>query len=283
MKYLYFVMISILGICSGSYENDVFIRTQNPNIETKSEIHHFEYGGGGGGGVTPAVPQEQYAEFRSECDLYGISIDKQWHPYCRNKFIKKTDLRYDTGYLQYQTDIQQILLQNENNSNIFSVVYRVVTSPVGRRNWGFCGIGSHSDTWYTSNIKTSANLGNNKDIGQWAPKNEHANFSGSIGVGLSSNGPSISTSVNFNISQLNVISRTNVATSHYETEFDITANSNYNLYSAIYVGFFTFIRDTSSVSPIFDLQHTVSYYGSEYFHLESRTYNISLDDPDIEM
>lgn len=112
--------------------------------------------------------------------------------------------------------------------------------------------------------------------GQWAPKNEFATYSGSIGIGADSSGPSISASVNFTINQLTVTSLTNVATKHYETDYYISSDNNYNRYSAEYIGFFSFIRDSASVSPHFVMSHKISYHGVEWFGLETKTYNISV-------
>jgi hypothetical protein len=155
------------------------------------------------------IKKGQSAKFKSDCALYGFEISEQWYPYDGTSFVKKSIPREDQGYLQYQTDIQQVLLQNAYNPNVFSVVYRVVTSPVARRYYGVMGIGSHSDTWYTRKVNSSVNLGSDRRLGQWAPKNEQAEFSGTLGISVDSKGPSISTSVNFNFSQLEVISRTN--------------------------------------------------------------------------
>jgi hypothetical protein len=228
--------------------------------------------------IVPHVPAPsgQPQQFKADCALYGFSIDEQRVPYSGTTFRKNSYQRFDGGHLQYQTNIQQVLLKNINNVNTFSVVYRVVTSPVGRRDWGFLGIGSHSDTWYTRVVNSYANLGSNKTMGQWAPKNEYANFSGTIGIGVDSSGPSISASVNFSIDQLSVVSRTNVASNYYETDYDILWDNNYNLYSAEYLGFFAFARTNSTVSPTFSVAHRVSYFGSQWFGLETATYHVSL-------
>ena len=226
--------------------------------------------------TTPSDDTGQSATFQSDCAVYGFDIDGQWYPHSGTTFNKKVYKRYDQGHLQYQTDIQQVLLQNINDSNAFSVVYRIVTSPVGTRHWGFLGIGSHSDTWYTREINSAASLGAGMTMGQWAPKNEFATYSGSIGIGADSSGPSISASVNFTINQLTVTSLTNVATKHYETDYYISSDNNYNRYSAEYIGFFSFTRDSASVSPHFVMSHKISYHGVEWFGLETKTYNISV-------
>lgn len=167
------------------------------------------------------------------------------------------------------------MLRNNNNSEAFAVAYRVVTSPVGRRYNGILGIGSHSDTWYTRKIKTTVDIPDYNTIGQWVPKNQHDNYSGSLGIEIGSSGGSISANVNYNESQLNVISRTNVATNHYETEFEIIGNNNYNLYSAEYFGFFTILGPVSYELMSLSLTHEITYFGSQYFGLQTRTITLS--------
>lgn len=179
--------------------------------------------------------------------------------------------------MQYQTDVQHVQLQNAHNNNVFSVVYRVVTGPVARRYFGFMGIGSHSDTWYTKEVKTTVDLGTAMTIGQWAPKNTDSALSGSIGIGFGSDGVSIFASVNLNISQLHFVNRTNVATGHYETDYTISGQTDYNLYSAEYKGCFTFIRKNPIVSLNLGIEYTAAYNGSCYFGLETNTYQETMN------
>lgn len=134
------------------------------------------------------------------------------------------------------------------------------------------GIGSHSDTWYTREVKTTVDLEDKMSIGQWVPKNECSVTSGSIGIGVDSGALSISATMDLNVSQLEFASRTNVAEGHYETDYTISDETNYNLYSAEYKGFFTFIRKDRSASLNFRIDYMVAYFGSCYFGTEYNTY-----------
>jgi hypothetical protein len=61
---------------------------------------------------------------------------------------------------------------------------------------------------------------------------------------------------------------------HYETEYNIKWDNNYNLYSAEYKGFFTFSRFSKTVSPRITVSHRVDYFGSCWFGMESHTYDV---------
>ena len=228
----------------------------------------------GNAGGDSGTPKKQSEDFKAECALYGFEISEEWYPYEGYTFDKSTFTRKDGGYLQYQTDIQQVLLQNAKSPNLFGIVYRVVTSPVARRYPGVFGIGSHSDTWYTRKVRTWADLGPRLKLCQWAPTNEQKNFKGTMGISAASGGFSISASVDFNFSQLEVVSRTEMLTQHYETEYSVKWDNDYNLNSADYFGFFTFCRFSKTASPLITVSHQVDYYGSCWFGLESNTYSM---------
>lgn len=266
----------LLALCATAGKSNGFENLQSndngvSNVRIKSVIKpYIPYGAGDG------YVNGQTASFKAECNLYGFSISDNWFPYRGSRFATYSLTRTDANRLQYQTDIQQVLLQNYNDLNAFCVAYRVVTSPVGTRHWGFMGIGSHSDTWYTREVKTTATLGSYLTIAQWSQKNEHASYSGTIGVNAGTDSFSVSASVNYDYSQLQLTSRTNVATGVYETDYLIKGENNYNRYSSEYYGMFTFERDSYSTTPISTLKHTIAYYGKEYFHLESKSYSLSL-------
>lgn len=78
----------------------------------------------------------------------------------------------------------------------------------------------------------------------------------------------------FNFSQLEVVSRTEMLTQHYETEYGVKWDNDYNLNSADYFGFFTFCRFSKTASPLITVSHQVDYYGSCWFGLESNIYSM---------
>lgn len=129
------------------------------------------------------------------------------------------------------------------------------------------GIGSYGDNWYTKKIQTTIKFRNsNYEIINYAPKNEPNTFSGTIGIGLDSNELSISASVDFNHSELSIISNTKTALHTYETiyEFDTSMykTSNY-LKGDIYAYGMVMFKHEGAVWV--DAEHTIGYYGSEWY------------------
>lgn len=257
-----------LAICLTS--NYAVTSTIYSNGERGIKPVMFIYDEGGG------LPEPGY-DFQGDCDYYGFNISDIWAPYDGTTFKTYTRRRWDVGHLQYQTDVQQVLLQHTSNPNIFSVVYRVVASPVSHnRDWGFLGIGSHSDEWYTRMVETYVTLGSNFSMGDWSPKNEDAQYSGSIGIGAGSSGWSISASVNFEINELEMLSGTNTAIKTYITCYSISGYNLYSTFSSVHIGFFIFSRTSSSVSPVFNLNYNIKYYGRQYFHQELSAFSLGL-------
>ena len=228
--------------------------------------NEFENGGNLGGSL-----------FAAECEAYGFSISSDWQPYRSQSFVKSFELKLHGGKSHYQTDMQQVLLKNINYFGVYAIAYRVVMSPISHsRNWGFLGIGSHSDDWYVRGVNTNVQVSNGYSIGTWAPKNTASSTSGTIGVDYGTQGFTISASVDFTISQLELTSKTNVALGYYETDYSVSGKNNYSRYSSDYYGFFTFIGPASLPMPSISINHEVKYFGSEYFGLKTHSYEIEL-------
>lgn len=209
----------------------------------------------------PTVKALRSTEFDAHCSAYGFSISNDWDPIYMDDFQTYSYPVYDAGVLQYQTNVQQVFLKNVNAYNVFAFAYRVTLSPLQPgRYWGIFGIGSHGNDWYARGLKTTIILRDNYELTDWAPENLPQNYSGSIGVSLGSDGYSISANVNFNYSELTVISRSNVALRRYETEYGISGTGDYASNSVKFYGFLTFIS-SSSVAWI-DVSHTFRYYGN---------------------
>ena len=213
------------------------------------------------------------SEFDAHCSVYGFSISSDWEPVYMKDFKVYSYPVRDAGHLQYQTDIQQVFLSNKYSSKSFAFAYRVVLSPLQPgRNWGFLGIGSYGDNWYARSLKTTINLRDGYSLADWSPKNVPATYSGSIGVGGGSVGFQISASVDFSMSELTVISRSNVATAHYETEYRISGAGNYAANSIAFYGFLTFVTPGPGGAWI-DVTHSCGYEGVEYHHLVTHDYS----------
>ncbi len=204
-----------------------------------------------------------YEQFRGECTAFGFTISDKWIPYGMDEFAEWRYTSTDNGVLQYQTDIEQIFLRYKDVTNVFAFAYRIVQSPCQPgRNIGFLGIGSYGDNWYARGVKTSITLRTGYKLTDWAPENSPSKRTESIGVSGGSEGFSISASASFDHSELEVISRTNIAKRHYETEYVVSGNDEYAANSIKYYGFLTFMTD-ASIAYI-DVKHESSFEGVSY-------------------
>ncbi|MDD5932838.1 MAG: hypothetical protein PUC70_00955 [bacterium] len=236
------------------------------SASTSNEQNHFYFS---------TIRKSRTSEFNGHCSAYGFSISNDWEPIYMKDFQTYSYPVNDAGELQYQTDIQQVFLKNVNSSNTYAFAYRVVLSPLQPgRDWGFIGIGSHGDNWYARVLKTTIDLRDGYSLADWSPKNLPANYSGTIGVCGGSSGFEISATVDFSMSELTVTSRSNVATSHYETEYSIYGYGNYAANSVVFYGFLTFIVP-NSYSAWIDVTHTCEYFGSEYHGTVSHNYSFT--------
>ncbi len=204
-----------------------------------------------------------YEEFKSECVAFSFDISDEWMPYGMDDFAEWRYTSYDNGVLQYQTDIEQIFLRYKDATNVFAFAYRIVQSPCQNgRHIGFLGIGSYGDNWYARGVKTSITLRAGYNLTDWAPENSSSKRTESIGVSGGSSGFSISASTSFDHSELEVISRTNIAKRYYETEYVVSGVEPYAANSAKYYGFLIFMTD-ASIAYI-DVKHESSFEGIAY-------------------
>ncbi len=221
----------------------------------------------------PTNPGNQEPSFEEQCELYEIDIEGDWVTYySSNAFVEYSDQFVDVNEIQYRTDLQHVVLWQEYTHH-YMYLCRIVVNPIWKtRNWGFLGIGSSWDNWYFRSIKVSMDLPDIFILGDWAPKNEPDTITT---IYLETENGDVTAGYSHNIG-LDVISRTNVATNHFETEFYYPFNDNYSHYSVIFYTMFNFYLDTDDYylrkidfpTPQFE----TIYYGNDYFKNHTRIF-----------
>lgn len=208
-------------------------------------------------------------EFRADSETYGFYISDTYEPVYMDNFKTISHTVYSSGKVAGYTEIQQIFLRIKGSSTNYAFIYRVVTSP----QWVYC----------QRRVKTTSVLRDGHELANWAPQNHPNVTTGSIGVGYDKDGFSISASVDFNHSELEVISRSDTYADKYETEYDFTRTgweyfwgiaSEYMKNDVVSYGMFTF--KTSAVAWV-DISHLIRYtnYPNGLYDVEftiSRTY-----------
>lgn len=239
--------------------------------------------------ITPPIGPTTYT-FEEDCQLYGITVGGDWKLHYMNNnprtFQKLTYKEYDKKELQYQTDIQHVLLRYKT-TNTYFYLCRAVLSPVcKKRDTGFMGIGSKCDNWYFKGISISLDFSKSNynfvSFGDWYPKTQAPQETTNINIGVNASNDSLAGSINFGFSVnrgLEITSLTNVATKHFETKFYYTGtNSDYNHNSAVFETGFKFSSNGKviAVSSFPEVKFETYYYGKEYFKLTKKNYTATL-------
>lgn len=216
--------------------------------------------------------------FEEDCLLYGIVVDEGFDLYCPNTdpltFVKYSDFRYDQERLQYQTDIQHVLLRYEE-TNIYCYLCRIVVNPVCKeRDFGFLGIGSKWDNWYFNSVNVSFDLPREWSIGNWTPQNDPNVYETSVGISLSNEGVGISATVSYAVT-LDTISRTNVANNHFEVEYTYNPLDEYSHNTIIFTTMLLFqTPELLNINNFPLVNFKTIYDGKYYFHKEERNFSI---------
>lgn len=229
--------------------------------------------------LPPIVPVVN--TFSEDCLLYGIDIDEGWELLNNgtDPLTFKHDIytRTDNDYLQYQTDIYHAILKY-SDTNVYAYLSRMVVNPICKeRNFGFFGINSHSDDWYFRSINISLDLPQDNPeytIGQWSPMNEPNVYDSGLAITIGYNAFEIS--VSFTIEEtLNIISRTNPATNHFETEYSYNPLDEYSHNSIVFYTAFRFgLPVELDIEDFPMINITTTYYGRYYFGNETRTFSV---------
>lgn len=249
---------------------------------------------------SPAIQQikksvdSDYTPFELDCLNYGIDVGEGWDIYPNlngdQTFRERSDEFVDAGEVQYRTDIQHAVLRFED-TDVYSYICRIVLNPIWKtRDWGVFGIGSKWDVWHFVSVKLSAQLPPTFILGDWSPQNEPETTTTNFGISISNEGVSIDASISV-VQSLDIISRTNVATNHFEIEYYYPYLDDYNYYSQVYYVMFNFIYDDANeyyLSPsVFPTIHfETKYDGLHFFHGHTRTFDFNpfqfiLDLPDV--
>ena len=156
-----------------------------------------------------------------------------------------------------------MLLRNDNDSSLWCFACRVTTSPLQVRDWGILGINSHSDNWAQKYVRTTIQFRDNSySILNYAPQNHPSTTTTTIGVGLSLSGPSISASVDFNHTELEVLSNTKTATNTYETVYQFEEFNSFTKGDYYSYGMVMFRHAGTSW---IDVEYEIGYYGDEWY------------------
>jgi hypothetical protein len=244
----------------------------------------FVEGGGGGSSYSAS-------EFEASCDAYGFTISTDnWVPFSAggfNNFKVYVGKFYDNETtLNYSTEIEEVLLKHVGSTNVYAFAYRILMSPLQVRHLGFLGIGSYGDDWSIDKASTKITLNSTNHLESWAPQNGISKASVTMGVGLDTTGPSISASVTYDVSELNISSSSNAATGVFGACYSIFTFyqqdwrvgyfwgpliDSYTKNSEYYYGFMTFCTDAGSL-PSLVVEHDITYYGVCWYHEVTTTY-----------
>lgn len=233
-----------------------------------------------------------YTPFELDCLNYGIDVGEGWDIYPNlngdQTFRERSDEFVDAGEVQYRTDIQHAVLRFEDTS-VYSYICRIVLNPIWKtRDWGIFGIGSKWDDWYFRKVKLYVDLPSNFFLGDWSPENEPEATTTNFGISISNEGVSIDASISV-VQSLDIISRTNVATNHFEVEYYYPFEDDYNHYSKVFYVMFNFIyagQGYLSPSVFPSIHFETTYHGYYYFREHTRTFDFNpfqfiLDLPDV--
>lgn len=220
-----------------------------------------------------------FSAFEEDCLSYGVEIDEGWTLLDNGTnpltFKHTTNTRTDRDHLQYQTDIYHVILKYAE-TNVYAYLCRMVVNPVSKsRDWGFLGINSHSDNWYFRDITISIDLPQISPefvIGEWSPMNEPNEYESNFTVSVGYNALGISVSFT-KVESLDVISRTNPASNHFETEYHYNPLDEYSHNSIVYYTAFRFTLPTELDIEDFPIVNfSTTYFGHEYFGAETKNF-----------
>ena len=195
--------------------------------------------------------------FEEDCLNYGIEIGEGWDLYQMNTnpltFKKYVD-QYNIHTLpQYRTEIAHAVLRYED-TNVYSYICRILICPISKGPINF-GFHSYGENWYFRSVNLSLTFDideENIEIGQWAPQNIPNSVQTTLGFSIGFDGASIGFSFTYT-QGLQVISRTNPATDHFESEFYYPFFDNYSNNAIVYLTSFTFTSNNAAISSIFPL------------------------------
>lgn len=206
--------------------------------------------------------------FEAGCAAYGFTYSSDWSPLKTQGFLCDSFSQTDTNGLQYQTDIQDVLLRNRNAWNVYCYAYRVVQTAYqpGRYN-GFLGIGSYGDKWYARGMHVVADLSEeyNYALTDWSPKNAPKDGTYQIGISYGSSGFQVSMPININFNELSISSSTKLPTRHFEVNYEVKGYSAYSANSLCLYGMFVFATPTTPYrEPYISVKFQSRYFGKEY-------------------
>lgn len=227
--------------------------------------------------TTTFAASANYERFYANAESYGFGIKNNYIP--RHLFGLGEDIngfiQNDSGVairktiienkvkdkVENVTTIIDIMLENRYDSGLRCYMFKVITEPKQPgRNWGFMGIGSYGDDFIQDYVKVSIDLEYNHVSGEgydnlielrdYAPKNQPATTTGSIGV----SGTDITASVDFAHKELTVESKTSTSNNYFEClyNFDGLNTSTY-------------------------LRNEVSSFGLVLFRLEDNVHNFQIN------
>ncbi len=221
-------------------------------------------------------PGTSSPSFEEQCISYNIDVDEGWIPHLMGsnpQFSVIESSVDDQGEEQYRTTIRHALLRYED-SFLYSYICRIEINPIWKeRNFGFLGMGSKFDDWYFRTVKVSCDLPNGYQIGMWSPMNTPSMNNNNYGISVGTNGFNISASVSYQES-LEITSKTNIATRHFEVQYEYELLDDYSNNSIVYYCMFTFMSNSlienANDFPIISFE--TIYYGKYYFHNHVKTF-----------
>lgn len=207
---------------------------------------------------------EVNAKYVENGKILGINIDSNYVPFRmpNNNFRTSEKKNISKDLLQNYTRVDEILLQNKIDNSLYIFAYRIAMSPKDGRNWGVMGIGSYGGQYQNLSAKTTCQLDTNCNLLNYEPKNKENTSSGSIGINLDSSGFSVSASVDYNHSELSIISNSSLGSNLYDVEYKFYRRFTYPFMSdyvkgdVFLYGMFAF-QTTESVN--ITVHHEISY------------------------
>lgn len=206
-------------------------------------------------------------QFISDCDSLGFTIGGNWEPYSNynDTFLYNKYEYKERNTLNHFTDCYEIILKNKYSSTDYAYLYRISTSPMQVRNWGFLGIGSHSDDWFFNSLVSECQLSDGQKLLNFSPTNSPMTGSSTMGISVGKEA-ALECSVSYNLSELKTVSESNYALNKFCAKYIDPYCSNYTGNSATFYGMFTFRTEGK---PHISVSHKVLYYGLSYYHENS--------------
>lgn len=208
-----------------------------------------------------------YADpFRIEALGHGFNISNDYDGYTE---IVTTDFTYyESGQLNHFSRIIELVTYNNKLDGIYSYMYKVITEPYQVRNWGFLGIGSHSDDWLQKEVSVEVYLLHTSgEVLQSVPENNPSIYTTNIGVGLGSSGFELSAGVNYNHSELSIENTGSYFYRNYKVRhlFNSLTNSTYVKNTISTFGIFLFTAENNQLPRLF-IKMNIRYFGSFWYY-----------------